>query len=539
MADNLTISIGADAKPAIEQIGLLQAQLRVLRKEYRQLADEIQKGGGDWPRYAEVSQQIAVAERQLRQLTQTQREHSRVTKENTLELRELGLEFGHLAHLVGLPIEGIKALRFGFAAFATGELIRGIAGVNEQISELRDLAHETRFDPATIKAWTLAVEEAGGNANTAKQALQGFGEAFLAQQKAAIDARVEEQKAASLAATEAPLRAEEAFALARARPGSSVAEARKAATEVAQAGEITAAFSAEMRRAKTVIDAAHTSLARLGVTAGQFSADEKGIAQAAGVAARSLLELNKTSSIEADILSRDVFKKPFADLEPVLKAAADGSIEAQKQLGGLEQKTQEALAANRLYQRSINELSHAWEDLTTTLVTTVGPAVLIVIEALATLVKLTGKAVDGWKELIDVIGGGSLPEATPETAARMKAAGGYISGPGSGTSDSIPAWLSNGEFVMRAAAVRNYGAGFFHALNRFDMGGLVDAIHARPVTHFAEGGLVEAASTPVHLHIGGGSFPMSASSGVAAALVVEAKRSQMISAGIKPSWYGR
>jgi hypothetical protein len=32
---------------------------------------------------------------------------------------------------------------------------------------------------------------------------------------------------------------------------------------------------------------------------------------------------------------------------------------------------------------------------------------------------------------------------------------------------------------------------------------------------------------------------MSASAGVASALVVEAKRSQMTSAGIKPTWYGR
>ena len=37
------------------------------------------------------------------------------------------------------------------------------------------------------------------------------------------------------------------------------------------------------------------------------------------------------------------------------------------------------------------------------------------------------------------------------------ARGGPIYGPGTGTSDSIPAWLSNGEFVVRAAAVRKYG----------------------------------------------------------------------------------
>lgn len=45
------------------------------------------------------------------------------------------------------------------------------------------------------------------------------------------------------------------------------------------------------------------------------------------------------------------------------------------------------------------------------------------------------------------------------------ATGGLVTGPGSGTSDSIPARLSNGEFVATAAAVSRFGAGFFSDLN--------------------------------------------------------------------------
>lgn len=45
------------------------------------------------------------------------------------------------------------------------------------------------------------------------------------------------------------------------------------------------------------------------------------------------------------------------------------------------------------------------------------------------------------------------------------ASGGYITGPGTSTSDSIMARLSNGEFVVRAAAVQRYGVGFLEALN--------------------------------------------------------------------------
>jgi hypothetical protein len=43
---------------------------------------------------------------------------------------------------------------------------------------------------------------------------------------------------------------------------------------------------------------------------------------------------------------------------------------------------------------------------------------------------------------------------------------GRISGPGTGTSDSVPAMLSNGEYVIKAASVRKYGAGLLDQINR-------------------------------------------------------------------------
>jgi len=58
------------------------------------------------------------------------------------------------------------------------------------------------------------------------------------------------------------------------------------------------------------------------------------------------------------------------------------------------------------------------------------------------------------------------------------ASGGYQRGPGTGTSDSILSWLSNGEYVVKAAAVQKYGIGMFDELNqmrlpRFAAGGSV------------------------------------------------------------------
>lgn len=59
-----------------------------------------------------------------------------------------------------------------------------------------------------------------------------------------------------------------------------------------------------------------------------------------------------------------------------------------------------------------------------------------------------------------------------------RASGGYISGPGTGTSDSIPLWGSNGEFMIKASAVRHWGLEMLYALNnmrmpRFATGGLI------------------------------------------------------------------
>nr|WP_255711154.1 tape measure protein [Pelosinus baikalensis] len=58
------------------------------------------------------------------------------------------------------------------------------------------------------------------------------------------------------------------------------------------------------------------------------------------------------------------------------------------------------------------------------------------------------------------------------------ATGGAIYGPGTGTSDSIMAMLSNGEYVIKASSVKQFGTGFFDTLNNgrmpaFATGGLV------------------------------------------------------------------
>lgn len=70
-------------------------------------------------------------------------------------------------------------------------------------------------------------------------------------------------------------------------------------------------------------------------------------------------------------------------------------------------------------------------------------------------------------------------DAANQTVFLKKAEGGLITGPGTGTSDSIPTMLSNGEFVIRSAAVDRIG---LQAL---------EAINAGRVPEFANGGSVD------------------------------------------------
>lgn len=86
---------------------------------------------------------------------------------------------------------------------------------------------------------------------------------------------------------------------------------------------------------------------------------------------------------------------------------------------------------------------------------------------------------------------------TAAGSALGAAGGGHVTGPGTGTSDSIPARLSDGEFVVRAAVVRQPGV--LEALTRLNRG-------MRPARgggrqRFASGGLV--ASQPAQQQGGG------------------------------------
>ncbi|NEB92453.1 phage tail tape measure protein [Streptomyces bauhiniae] len=78
--------------------------------------------------------------------------------------------------------------------------------------------------------------------------------------------------------------------------------------------------------------------------------------------------------------------------------------------------------------------------------------------------------------------GGLIGRYAGGGAVQYIPAGGPVSGPGTGTSDSIPALISNGEYVIKAASVRKYGVAMFDRLNagRYASGGLLGGFSYTP-----------------------------------------------------------
>lgn len=136
--------------------------------------------------------------------------------------------------------------------------------------------------------------------------------------------------------------------------------------------------------------------------------------------------------------------------------------------------------------------------------------------------------------------------------SRGFAGGGHVRGEGTSTSDSILAWLSDNEFVMRARAVGKYGLRFMNMINdgKLDLGeilghytgGLIGSMQGNPAPRlaYASGGPVNArANRVLNLSIGGEHFNgLLMPDDVANKMTKFAIGRQTNSAGRKPSWVG-
>ena len=156
----------------------------------------------------------------------------------------------------------------------------------------------------------------------------------------------------------------------------------------------------------------------------------------------------------------------------------------------------------------------------------------------------TASALDGLTSKLEQAGSASQGGGSATTAA---ASGGLIRGPGSATSDSIHALLSDGEFVHSARATAFWGVDFMRAVNnlqipRFNAGGLV-GLFSPAMPRFADGGVVSGGGGMPHLgtvdlRTDHGSVTMMASPSAVNQLSKLAVTKRMTSTGRKPGFIG-
>jgi hypothetical protein len=499
MPDNLSISISADTSKARADLELLNAKVRDLRKEVRAASAEAQASGGMTPRLEAATAAITQAEAQQRAYARAARATTEANVEASASFAGLEKNIAGFARAAGLGIASSRALRFGLLAMVGAEVIRGFSQLVDKITELSDTSKKTGFSTSTIQALESALTQTGGKAEDAK----GILEKLASTVKLTFDIY---------------------------------------GKAVMSAGDGTDELSKALRALN--ID---TSKFKLGTQAG--------LDQYLTAVAQALVKLKQAGRIdEANLLSTEILGKNYREIGAMLERIVQGGgLEALKQ--SLEASGQlvkpEDVERTKQMNEAIAGLKNAWTGLLLTLSETgafdaiteilkqiselikteIGPYVKATADEIYGLAKAIGAVADAMGLVPhDFGGGGSLPDA------RQFASGGYVRGPGSGTSDSIMARLSNGEFVMRAAAVDRWGPQFMAALNNmrnpfagFAQGGLVRGLPA-----FAAGGMVSATTsdgTPVNLIFPGGTFALRGDNATVGALTREARRAGMLAAG--------
>lgn len=203
------------------------------------------------------------------------------------------------------------------------------------------------------------------------------------------------------------------------------------------------------------------------------------------------------------------------------------------------------LALSQWISESLGEVNLS--ALTQALVSPFAAAVPLIRDELAKveemILRLMEEAASAYR-LIQGLNQGGRPSGGGQGWVEV-AEGGYIRGPGSTTSDSILAWLSNKEFVVNARAVSHYGADFFSALNamrlpkdlfgHFAVGGLANAL-ARTLPRFQSGGLATASVRSLTIVLDGQRFGLNGSADVVDQFERVATRVGIAQIGRPPGW---
>jgi hypothetical protein len=574
--DNLTIQFGADTSKLDAAVENIKLQIRSLSREAKKAFDR-----GDTAAVNDYTNQIGRLRSNMRGLNQTIAETGAVTAATSRQIGLSARSFRSLDQAVGGLARSLAGARAGLVALAA---VKGINAIGDaiksavdQLEKIKDLSSEIGRKPIA----TQATQELGKEAGLSDADVTKF-------QQARSDAITKLMTATG---------PQDVFSRVREMRGRGPGEAG-AAEEAAGHMQNVQAFTERtvqtFRGGVPVIRDFSDALKEIGINVDAFMRlkpeerlrvfDQALISynKNAARAGRSIEQLNFVSqaltnlpmdkALKITTAELDGLARKTKELENSQRGATDANIqkaEEQRQADvKLEQAKQEAAAATLLslgetnkaateaqaaalqaaadYAKGLRGVQLAGDEISKT---NAADQIMTDWSQLPQFFdSLTQQISNSFAALWSTIQAGAqsvantLSNATPGLIPPIMgpqfAAGGIVNGPGTGTSDSIMARLSDGEFVMRAAAVRTWGPDFMAALNAmrnpfagFAAGGLVG--HG-----FADGGLVAGpGGVPVHLHLGGHSFALSGSGNVVDSLVVEARRQQVRSAGVKPSWF--
>lgn len=219
------------------------------------------------------------------------------------------------------------------------------------------------------------------------------------------------------------------------------------------------------------------------------------------------------AGFSTDSMNQQLTPESMSFLQKMLKMTPDeiaADFEAKKeQFGSFAEYIQDTMAQATAVEAENLTIGQQWADKQKAWLEDIGSSMGDAVTEWITGSKTIGQAMaDMVKDLIKnavsllarwsatwltLMAFGSTPQAAAKGANKAvlgiegKATGGFISGPGTSTSDSIPTMLSNGEYVLNAAAVRRLGVPYLNSLNNGARG-------------YADGGLV----VPGYAASGGG-----------------------------------
>ncbi len=573
-ANNLTISISADSSKLRADMALAQSNVRAFAKEVKQAADEARKTG-DTSRLREVSAQYETATRQVRGLNRALVEQNVAADAATGKLGKLGAALAAIDTRIGGIIGLSGGLKGAFAAFSVLEGTRAVvnkaADALQNFRDARNAALATTLPLNAVKAFNAAMTQAGIRGEKSAGALIQFGSAAgdAAAKWQAANKELSDSSGKFLAVGDAANNAAASVNVMRGSIGGGsglVNVMRGGQKELDKTRDVFASIDIDI--AKFVNSAGNLDVFKLweasikrinalmkagdvrGARAGSLLLGEDDVvklSKAVQILADNFARLNKEAEnlppTKGDLDRLDAYDAAAARLKTrwdnIFAGIAAASLENDRALAiGADRALTAFEAVAQKLLGILGELKTAFSELGTSFYTGFSTAFENIKTAATDLFTwLSEKTAALSSFLSSTVGQAS---GAPGGNLEGYATGGVVRGPGTGTSDSILARLSDGEYVVRARAVQHWGPQFLAALNAmrnpfgYAGGGLVSA---RRVPRFAEGGLVTATAsdgTAVHLHLGGGSFALRGDRAIVESLTREARRAGMLSGGRLP-----